>query len=98
MLLGVVLGEQIVAEVAHLSFNGPYVASLGIPVLYVTERAVFAMHDNRLTLIEIAPGIDLQRDILDQCATPVAVAAELRLMDRRLFEQAPMTWLRRGAV
>ena len=90
--------KKIVAEVAHLSFNGPYVASLGIPVLYVTERAVFAMHDNRLTLIEIAPGIDLQRDILDQCATPVAVAAELRLMDRRLFEQAPMTWLRRGAV
>ena len=86
--------KKIVADVAHLSFNGPYVASLGIPVLYVTERAVFAMRDDRLTLIEIAPGIDLQRDVLDQCATPVAVAADLKLMDRRLFEQAPMSWLR----
>ncbi len=77
--------KKIVAEVAHLSFNGPYVASLGIPVLYVTERAVFAMRDGRLTLTEIAPGIDLQREVLDQCATPVAVADDLRLMDARLF-------------
>lgn len=86
--------KKIVSEVAHLSFNGPYVASLDIPVLYVTERAVFAMRDSRLTLIEIAPGIDLQRDVLDQCATPVAVAADLRQMDRRLFEAAPLSWLK----
>lgn len=85
--------KKIVAHVAHLSFNGPYVASLGIPVLYVTERAVFAMRDGCLTLIEIAPGIDLQRDVLDQCATPVVVAANLRQMDARLFMPGPMHWL-----
>jgi propionate CoA-transferase len=85
--------KKIVANVAHLSFNGPYVASLGIPVLYVTERAVFAMRAGCLTLIEIAPGIDLQGDVLDQCATPVVVAADLRQMDARLFTPGPMTWL-----
>ena len=90
--------HKVVAQVAHLSFNGPYVASLGIPVLYITERAVFSMQDGCLTLIEIAPGIDLQRDVLDKCATPVAVAPELRLMDRRLFEALPLTWLESPAA
>ena len=85
--------RKIVAQVAHLSFNGPYVASLGIPVLYITERAVFAICNGVLTLTEIAPGISLQRDILDQCSTPVAIAADLKQMDARLFHAAPMTWL-----
>ena len=78
--------KKVVAEVAHLSFNGPYVAGLGTPVLYVTERAVFEMRNAELTLIEIAPGVDLQRDVLDQCATPIAVASDLRFMDARLFD------------
>ncbi|MCZ7009827.1 hypothetical protein OH413_24660, partial [Salmonella enterica] len=48
--------RKIVPEVSHLSFNGPYVASLGVPVLYITERAVFEMRPDasgeaRLTLI-----------------------------------------------
>lgn len=82
--------KKIVPEVAHLSFNGPYVAGLGTPVLYVTERAVFEMRNGELTLIEIAPGIDLQREVLDQCATPVAVAPDLRRMDQRLFDPRPL--------
>ncbi|CAG9178380.1 acyl CoA:acetate/3-ketoacid CoA transferase [Cupriavidus respiraculi] len=87
--------KKIVSEVSHLSFNGPYVASLGVPVVYITERAVFEMRPDasgeaRLTLIEIAPGVDLQRDVLDQCATPVAVAADLRTMDERLFRPGTM--------
>lgn len=86
--------KKVVPQVAHLSFNGPYVASLGIPVLYVTERAVFAMRAGCLTLIEIAPGIDLQRDVLEQCDTTVAIAADLRDMDARLFAPLPMSWLR----
>ncbi|MGY8523908.1 acyl CoA:acetate/3-ketoacid CoA transferase [Paracidovorax citrulli] len=87
--------KKIVPEVSHLSFNGPYVASLGVPVLYVTERAVFEMRADadgqpRLTLIEIAPGMDLHRDVLDRCATPVAVAPDLRLMDACLFQPGRM--------
>ena len=87
--------KKIVTEVSHLSFNGPYVASLGVPVLYITERAVFEMRadasgEPRLTLVEIAPGVDLQRDVLDQCATSVAVAEDLRQMDARLFRPGVM--------
>lgn len=87
--------KKIVPGVSHLSFNGPYVASLGIAVLYITERAVFEMRagddgEPCLTLVEIAPGVDLQRDVLDQCATPVAVAPDLRQMDARLFQAGTM--------
>lgn len=92
--------KKIVPEVSHLSFNGPYVASLGVPVLYITERAVFEMRPDvsadscgeaRLTLIEIAPGVDLERDVLAQCATPIAVAPDLRPMDACLFRPGPFS-------
>jgi propionate CoA-transferase len=87
--------KKIVPAVSHLTFNGDYAARSGIPVRYVTERAVFEMCDDghggrRLTLTEIAPGIDLQRDVLDQCAAEVAVAADLREMDARIFRRGPM--------
>lgn len=87
--------KKIVPAVSHLTFNGAYAARSGIPVRYVTERAVFEMRDDgrggrRLTLTEIAPGIDLRRDVLDQCAAEVAVAADLREMDHRIFRRGPM--------
>ncbi|MBS0337994.1 MAG: acyl CoA:acetate/3-ketoacid CoA transferase [Proteobacteria bacterium] len=82
--------KKVVHKVEHLSFNGPYTVGKGTRVLYVTERAVFDLRDGRLTLCEIAPGIDLQRDVLDQLAAPVPVAADLKLMDERIFRDAPM--------
>ena len=82
--------KKLVNAVSHLSYNAPYMARRGQPVRYITERAVFELRPDaqglqRLTLVEIAPGIDLQRDVLDQCATAMAVAEDLRLMDARLF-------------
>ena len=43
-----------------------------------------------LTVIEIAPGVDLQRDVLAQAAIPLKVAPDLAIMDARLFTDAPM--------
>jgi propionate CoA-transferase len=82
--------RKIVPAVSHLTFNGPYVAGLGRAILYVTERAVFELRDGRLTLVEIAPGMDLARDVLAQCGTDIAVAHDLRPMDPRIFTDAPM--------
>ena len=87
--------KKVVGAVSHLSFNAPYMARRGQPVRYITERAVFEVRPGahgapRLTLVEIAPGIDLQRDVLDQCATAIAVADDLRPMDARLFNPAPL--------
>jgi propionate CoA-transferase len=82
--------KKVVPTVGHLSFNGPYVASLGIEVRYVTERAVFELRDGRLTLTEIAPGVDLRRDVLEQCLAEIAVAPDLKPMDERIFRDRPM--------
>jgi propionate CoA-transferase len=82
--------KKVVPRVEHLSFNGPYTAGGGTRVLYVTERAVFELREARLTLTEIAPGIDLERDVLDQLAAPVPVAADLKTMDARIFRDTPM--------
>ena len=83
--------QKIVPRVSHLSFNGRYVAGLGTDVLYITERAVFAMQPDaaglpRLTLTEVAPGLDVQRDVLMHCGTPVAISPTLRTMDARVFQ------------
>ena len=77
-------------KVEHLSFNGPYTVGKGTKVLYVTERAVFELREGWLTLTEIAPGIDLQRDVLDQLAAPIPLSPDLKLMDERIFRDTPM--------
>jgi propionate CoA-transferase len=82
--------KKVVPKVEHLSFNGAHSARRGVKVLYITERAVFEMRDGRLTLTEIAPGIDLQHQVLAQLAAPVAVAPDLKEMDARIFRDAPM--------
>ena len=82
--------KKVLQQVSQLSFNGPYAAERGADVLYVTERAVFKMRDNHLTLVEIAPGVDLQRDILNQIETDIVVAPDLKTMDPRIFFDKPM--------
>ena len=82
--------KKLVPAVGHLSFNGPYVASLGREIIYLTERAVFRLREGRLTLTEIAPGLDLQRDVLDALGAAVVVADDLALMDARIFQDKPM--------
>ncbi len=87
--------RKLVAAVSHLSFNAAQAARRGVPVLYLTERAVFELRPGadgapRLTLTEIAPGIELQRELLDLCNAPVAVADDLRTMDSRIFHTAPL--------
>jgi propionate CoA-transferase len=54
--------------------------------LFVTERAVFKLEPEGLTVIEIAPGIDLEREVLHQADTALRVSSKLKVMDARLFE------------
>jgi propionate CoA-transferase len=81
---------KFVPAVEHLSFNARYVAGLGHNIVYVTERAVFTMRDGRFTLIEVAPGIDVRKDVLDRIPFTPAVAEPLATMDPRLFRDGPM--------
>jgi propionate CoA-transferase len=59
-------------------------------VLYVTERCVFRLCPEGLELVEIAPGIDLQRDILERMEFRPVIRGEPALMDARIFRDEPM--------
>jgi propionate CoA-transferase len=81
---------KFVPAVREISFNGRLARERGQQVRYITERAVFALEDDGLVLIEVAPGIDVERDVLGQMGFRPRVADDLREMDRRLYATGPM--------
>lgn len=82
--------KKFLQDVQEITFSGEYARQKGQPVLYVTERAVFELRKEGLTLIEIAPGIDLQKDILDQMDFKPLIASPLKEMDARIFQEGNM--------
>src|ERR1700736_4656796 len=76
--------------VEQRTFSGSYAAGAGQPVLYVTERCVFRLTQAGLQLIEIAPGIDLERDVLAHVGFTPIIDGEPKLMDTRIFCDEPM--------
>lgn len=81
---------KFVQDVEQVTFSGEYAVERQQPVLYVTERCVFELTPNGLKLIEVAPGIDVERDILAQMAFKPIVGDDVRLMDDRIFRNTPM--------
>ena len=77
--------KKFIAVVEQITFSGKYAFKRGQSVLYVTERCVFRLVEGGLELIEIAPGIDLERDILAQMDFRPAISPKLRTMDARIF-------------
>jgi propionate CoA-transferase len=83
--------KKFVREVEQVTYSGALAARNGQRALYITERAVFRRNEvGRLELIEIAPGIDPDRDILAQMQFRPAVSPALREMDARIFRPEPM--------
>jgi propionate CoA-transferase len=83
--------RKFVREVEHRTFSGERARERGQRVLYVTERCVFRLADgDGIELVEIAPGIDLDRDILGRMDFAPAISPSLKLMDARLFTDAAM--------
>ena len=77
-------------QVEQISFSGSYAVRTGKRVLVVTERAVFSLTQQGLELIELAPGIDLERDVLAHMAFLPRISPDLRQMDARIFRDEPM--------
>ncbi len=82
--------NKFVKEVEHRTFSGPQAAKWGKTVLYVTERCVFNLTGEGLELIEIAPGIDLQKDVLERMDFKPIMHHQPQLMDARIFADEPM--------
>lgn len=89
--------KKFMKDVEQITFSADFAKKAGQKVLYVTERAVFELRDGVFTLTEIAPGVDLQKDILDQMEFVPAIAEDLKLMDERIFREEPMGLLEDAA-
>ncbi|GAB6277432.1 MAG: acyl CoA:acetate/3-ketoacid CoA transferase [Rectinema sp.] len=82
--------KKFIKAVEHKTFSGEYANDVGQPVLYITERAVFRLIPEGLELIEVAPGIDIERDILAQMEFKPIIKKQPALMDARIFRDEPM--------
>lgn len=81
--------RKFVKNVEQITFSGKYAAKKSQPVLYVTERCVFQLTQSGLELIEVAPGIDIEKHILAQMDFKPVVNKPMT-MDRRIFIDEPM--------
>ncbi|MFA5904748.1 MAG: CoA-transferase [Desulfobacula sp.] len=83
--------KKLVKNVEQITFSGQYACEKGQKVMYVTERACFRLEDGKVILSEIAPGIDLQKDILDQMEFEPVIDKHLKIMDQAIFKPEKMT-------
>ena len=81
--------RKFLKQVEQITFNGQYAYDRGKPVYYITERCVFRRVRRGLALIEVAPGIDVERDILPYMAFE-PIIGEYGEMDARIFNTNPM--------
>lgn len=82
--------RKFVKKSEHITFSGVVGRQRNQHVTYVTERCVIRLEQDGLTVTEIAPGIDLQRDVLNQSEIELRVSPQLKLMDQSIFTDAPM--------
>jgi len=82
-------GKKLVKQVEQITFSGEYAKEMGQKVYYVTERAVFELTDKGVALIELAPGADLEKDVLAQMDFE-PIIGDVKPMDARLFNEAKM--------
>ncbi|MEA3232637.1 MAG: acyl CoA:acetate/3-ketoacid CoA transferase [Thermodesulfobacteriota bacterium] len=81
--------KKFVKDVEQITFSGRIGSQSGQTVLYITERCVFRLKDEKLELIEVAPGIDIQKEILPNMEFKPAIKA-VSVMDRRIFQSRQM--------
>ena len=82
--------RKFVKEVEQRTFSGEHAVKRNQPVVFITERCVFRLTEAGLELVEIAPGVDLDRDILGNMDFVPLVSPQLSVMDARIFADGPM--------
>ena len=81
---------KFVPAVEHVTFSGQRSRKQNQDVSYITERCVIKLLPQGLTVTEIAPGVDLERDVLGQAGITLNVAPDLQIMDSKLFMPAKL--------
>ena len=82
--------KKFVEQVEHVTFSGEYALKKKQPVLYVTERCILELTEAGMTLIEVAPGVDLEKHILAQMEFKPVINGTPPPMDVRIFSPGPM--------
>jgi len=83
-------GTKFIDKVQQITFSADYARKTGQTVLYLTERAVFRLVEEGIMLTEIAPGVDLEKDILAHMDFRPLIAEDLKQMDPRIFREEKM--------
>src|SRR5690606_9485155 len=81
---------KFVPEIEEVTYSGRRGLELGQNVTYITERCVIKLLPDGLTVTEVAPGVDANRDVLAQAGIPLRISSDLKPMDSRLFRPEPM--------
>jgi len=81
---------KFVSRTEQICYNAAFARSQGRTAIFVTERAVLHAVDGALELVEIAPGVDLERDVLARMGFVPRISPDLKRMDPRLFRPEPM--------
>ncbi|MCC5912338.1 MAG: acyl CoA:acetate/3-ketoacid CoA transferase [Clostridiaceae bacterium] len=81
---------KFVEHVEQITFSGDYASEVGQTVIYITERAVFELCKDGLMLTEIAPGVDLEKDVLAYINFKPIISENLKLMDEKIFRPEKM--------
>ena len=86
------VAPKFVEQVEQITFSGRYARETGQEVLYVTERATFELTNRGVVLKEVAPGVDIQRDVLDGMGFK-PIVEEVSIIDEKVFTDQPLTFL-----
>lgn len=81
-------GKEIkfIKEVEQITFSGEYANKIGQPVVYITERAIFELRKDGVYLTEVAPGIDIQTQVINLMGFVPKTDGKVKLMDERIFK------------
>ncbi len=82
--------KKFIRKVEHITFSGEYAADISQDILYVTERAVFRLAGRSIELMELAPGIDTEKDVIGQMEFKPLINANIKQMDMTIFQEDVM--------